>query len=62
MRKIIRADNSTELSYFCIQVDEGSLVQSTQDDGIIPEEKPVSCLQIIDEKHIVLGKIFVVKQ
>ncbi len=37
----IRADNSTALSYFCIQVDERSLVQSTQDDGIISEEKPV---------------------
>jgi len=36
----IRADNSSGLSYFCIQVDAGSLVQATQDDGIISEEKP----------------------
>jgi len=37
----IKADNSSDLTYFCIQVDEGSLVQSTQDDGIISEEKSV---------------------
>jgi len=37
----IRADDSTGLSYFCIQVDAGSLVQATQDDGVISEEKPV---------------------
>ncbi len=36
----IKADNNTELSYFCIQVDEGSLVQATQEDGIISEKKP----------------------
>ncbi len=36
----IKADNTTGLSYFCIQVDEGSLVQATRDDGIISEEKP----------------------
>ncbi len=37
----IRSDNSTGLTYICIQVDEGSLVQATQDDGVISEEKPV---------------------
>ncbi len=37
----IRADDSTGLSYFCIQVEAGSLVQATQDDGVISEEKPV---------------------
>ena len=36
----IRADNSTGLSYFCIQVDEGSLVQATQDDAILSDKKP----------------------
>lgn len=36
----IKADDSSGLSYFCIQVDEGSLVQATQDDAIISEEKP----------------------
>lgn len=36
----IKADSETGLSYFCIQVDEGSLVQATKDDGIISEEKP----------------------
>jgi mannose-6-phosphate isomerase-like protein (cupin superfamily) len=36
----IRADNSMGLSYFCIQADAGSLVQATQDDGIISEKKP----------------------
>lgn len=37
----IRADNDMALSYFCIQADEGSLVQATQYDAIISEEKPV---------------------
>lgn len=36
----IKADNTEGLTYLCIQVDEGSLVQATQDDGIISEEKP----------------------
>lgn len=36
----IKADNTTGLSYFCIQVEEGSLVQATQDDAKISEEKP----------------------
>jgi mannose-6-phosphate isomerase-like protein (cupin superfamily) len=36
----IKADNNFGLSYFCIQVDQGSLVQATQNDGIISEEKP----------------------
>ena len=36
----IKADNTTGLSYFCIQVDEGSLVQATQEDAIITQEIP----------------------
>lgn len=36
----IKADAESGLSYFCIQVDEGSLVQSTREDGIISEKKP----------------------
>ncbi len=30
----LKADDTEPLSYFCIQVDEGSLVQATRDDGI----------------------------
>ncbi len=36
----IKADNTKGLSYLCIQVDEGSLVQATQDDAIISDMKP----------------------
>jgi mannose-6-phosphate isomerase-like protein (cupin superfamily) len=35
----IKADN-TGLFYFCIQADEGSLVQANRNDGIISETKP----------------------
>ncbi len=35
----IKADNKG-LSYFCIQVDERSLVQATQEDAIISEKMP----------------------
>lgn len=35
----IKADNTGSF-YFCIQVDEGSLVQATKNDGIISETKP----------------------
>ncbi len=38
--RCIKADDNTSLSYFCIQVDEGSLVQATRDDGIRSEIKP----------------------
>jgi mannose-6-phosphate isomerase-like protein (cupin superfamily) len=36
----LKADESEALSYFCIQVDEGSLVQATREDGIISNVKP----------------------
>jgi mannose-6-phosphate isomerase-like protein (cupin superfamily) len=36
----IKADSTSALTYLCIQVDEGSLVQATRDDGIISEKKP----------------------
>jgi mannose-6-phosphate isomerase-like protein (cupin superfamily) len=38
--RCIKADDNTSLSYFCIQVDEGSLVQATRDDGIRSDIKP----------------------
>jgi hypothetical protein len=41
MLRSIRTDNFTALSYFCIQVDEGSLVPVYTGDGIISDEKPV---------------------
>ena len=37
----IKADDESALSYICIQVDEGSLIQSTQEDGIISKSKPI---------------------
>jgi mannose-6-phosphate isomerase-like protein (cupin superfamily) len=36
----IKADESEALSYFCVQVDSGSLVQATREDGIISDIKP----------------------
>ena len=36
----IKADNNKGLSYICIQVDERSLVQATQEDAIISEKMP----------------------
>jgi mannose-6-phosphate isomerase-like protein (cupin superfamily) len=39
--RTIKADETTALTYFCIQVDEGSLVQATREDGIISKEKAV---------------------
>jgi mannose-6-phosphate isomerase-like protein (cupin superfamily) len=38
--RALKADESEPLSYFCIQVDEGSLVQATREDGIISDVKP----------------------
>ncbi|HKK43503.1 MAG TPA: cupin domain-containing protein [Bacteroidales bacterium] len=37
--RYLKADEEG-LSYFCIQVDEGSLVQATRDDGIRSDEIP----------------------
>jgi mannose-6-phosphate isomerase-like protein (cupin superfamily) len=36
----IKADESEALSYFCVQVDSGSLIQATREDGIISDIKP----------------------
>lgn len=36
----IKADDESALSYICIQTDEGSLIQSTQEDGIISKNIP----------------------
>ena len=36
----LKADDSEPLSYFCIQVESGSLVQSTREDGIISKILP----------------------
>ena len=36
----LKADESESLSYFCIQVDSGSLIQATREDGIISDIKP----------------------
>ena len=38
--RALKADDSEPLSYFCIQVDEGSLVQATREDGIISNVRP----------------------
>jgi len=38
--RALKADEDTPLSYFCIQVENGSLVQATREDGIISEIKP----------------------
>ena len=38
--RCIKADDSEPLTYICIQTDEGSLVQSTRDDGIRSELPP----------------------
>lgn len=38
--RALKADESESLSYFCIQVDEGSLVQASRGDGIISDVKP----------------------
>ena len=38
--RCIKADDNESLSYFCIQVDEGSLVQATREDGIRSDMKP----------------------
>jgi mannose-6-phosphate isomerase-like protein (cupin superfamily) len=38
--RALKADESEPLSYFCIQVDAGSLVQATRADGIISDVKP----------------------
>jgi mannose-6-phosphate isomerase-like protein (cupin superfamily) len=38
--RCLKADDNVSLSYFCIQVDEGSLVQATRDDGIRSDIKP----------------------
>jgi mannose-6-phosphate isomerase-like protein (cupin superfamily) len=38
--RALKADESVPLSYFCVQVDKGSLVQATREDGIISDIKP----------------------
>ena len=38
--RCLKADDKVSLSYFCIQVEEGSLVQATRDDGIRSDIKP----------------------
>ncbi len=38
--RCIKAGDHEPLSYFCIQVDEGSLVQATREDGIRSDVKP----------------------
>jgi mannose-6-phosphate isomerase-like protein (cupin superfamily) len=38
--RALKADESEPLSYFCVQVDAGSLVQATIEDGIISDLKP----------------------
>ena len=38
--RCLKADDNESLSYFCIQVDEGSLIQATRTDGIISDVKP----------------------
>ncbi len=38
-KRCIKADDNAALSFFCVQVDAGSLVQATRDDGIIAKEK-----------------------
>ncbi len=38
--RCLKADDNESLTYFCVQVDEGSLVQSTRDDGIRSDTKP----------------------
>jgi mannose-6-phosphate isomerase-like protein (cupin superfamily) len=38
--RCLKADDNACLSYFCIQVEEGSLVQATRDDGIRSDIKP----------------------
>jgi mannose-6-phosphate isomerase-like protein (cupin superfamily) len=38
--RCLKADDNVSLSYFCIQVEEGSLVQATRDDGIRSDIKP----------------------
>jgi len=38
--RALKADESEALSYFCVQVDEGSLIQATRTDGIISDVKP----------------------
>jgi mannose-6-phosphate isomerase-like protein (cupin superfamily) len=39
-QRCLKADNVEPLSYICIQADEGSLVQSSKDDGIRLEVEP----------------------
>jgi mannose-6-phosphate isomerase-like protein (cupin superfamily) len=38
--RCLKSDDNVSLSYFCIQVEEGSLVQATRDDGIRSDIKP----------------------
>jgi len=39
-QRCLKADDSEDLCYFCIQVDANSLVQSTRDDGVLVDVKP----------------------
>jgi uncharacterized cupin superfamily protein len=39
-QRCLKADASGDLIYFCIQVDQGSLVQATNDDGVIVQSQP----------------------
>jgi len=38
--RCVKADDHEALSYFCIQVDAGSLVQATRQDGVLSDVKP----------------------
>lgn len=38
--RCLRADGQTPIQYICIQTEAKSLVQCTQDDGVISETKP----------------------
>lgn len=39
-QRSLKADDSEDLCYFCIQVDANSLVQATRDDGVLVDVKP----------------------
>lgn len=39
-QRCIKADESENLCYFCIQVDANSLVQATREDGVLVDIKP----------------------
>jgi mannose-6-phosphate isomerase-like protein (cupin superfamily) len=39
--RCLKAGDSDPLAYFCIQVDEGSLIQATREDGVRSDVQPV---------------------